>query len=143
MMEENVPQIYWREIVSTTIYTLNQVQIRSKTGKTPYELLFGITSTVKYFRVFGSKYYIKRDEDLGKFDARSDEGIFLGYSTQSKAYQYYNKRLRKIIESTNVNVDEDMEKPSRYYEYEADDQNDISDQEEQVQTPVQISFSYK
>jgi len=86
MMEANVPQMFWREAVSTAVYTLNRVQIRSNTGKTPYELWFGITPTMRYFRVFGSKCYIKRDEDLRKFDARSDEGIFLGYSTQSKAY---------------------------------------------------------
>jgi len=52
---------------------------------------------MRYFRVFGSKCYIKRDEDLGKFDARSDEGIFLGYSTQSKAYRCFNKRLKKLL----------------------------------------------
>ena len=39
---------------------------------------------VKYFRVFGSKCYIRNDrENLGKFDAKSDESIFLGYSTTS------------------------------------------------------------
>jgi len=124
MMEASVPQMFWREAVSTAVYTLNRVQIRSNTGKTPYELWFGITPTVRYFRVFGSKCYIKRDEDLGKFDARSDEGIFLGYSTQSKAYRCYNKRLRKMIESTNVKVDEGIEKPSRFYECDEDDQND-------------------
>jgi len=32
-----------------------------------------------YLLVFGRKCYMKRnDEDLAKFDARVDEGIFLG-----------------------------------------------------------------
>ena len=31
--------------------------------KTPYELWFGRPASVKYFRVFGSKCYIKRDDD--------------------------------------------------------------------------------
>jgi hypothetical protein len=43
---------------------------------------------------------------LEKFYTRSDEGIFLGYCTKSKAYQCYKKRLNKIVESTNVRVDE-------------------------------------
>jgi len=72
MLEANFPQMFWKEAISTAVYTLNRVQIRNNTGKTPYELWFGITPPVKYFRVFGSKCYIKRDEDLGKFDARSD-----------------------------------------------------------------------
>ena len=71
-----------------------------------------VWKSVKYFRVFGSKCYIKRNEDdLGKFDSRTDEGIFLGYSSTKKAYRCYNKRLHQIIESADVRVD-DM-KPRR------------------------------
>lgn len=62
--------------------------------KTPYEVWNGKPPIVKNFKIFGSKCYIKRDEEyLGKFDARENEGIFLGYSTNSKAYQCYNKKL--------------------------------------------------
>ena len=61
--------------------------------KTPYELWFGRPGSVKYFRDFGSKCYIKIDDDnLGKFDSRTDEGIFLGYSSTKKAYTCYNLR---------------------------------------------------
>ena len=50
---------------------------------------------MKYFRVFGSKCYILNDgENPGKFDAKSDEGIFLGYSTNSRAYRVYNKHTK-------------------------------------------------
>ena len=55
---------------------------------------------------FGSKYYIKRDDDVGKFDPRSDEGVFLGYSLKSKAYKYFNHRTKTIVECTNVKIDE-------------------------------------
>ena len=62
---------------------------------------------VKYFKVFGSKCYIKRlDENLGKFDCRSNEGIFLGYSSNKKAYRCYNLRSHKIVESADVKVDD-------------------------------------
>ena len=54
-------------------------------NKTPYELWFGHSPSVKYFRIFGSKCYIKRDVDIGKFDPRSNEGMFFGYSLKSKA----------------------------------------------------------
>ena len=57
--------------------------------------------------MFGSNCYIKRNEDdLGKFDSRTDEGIFLGYSSTKKAYRGYNKRLHKIVESVDVKVDD-------------------------------------
>ena len=56
---------YWREGVSTTIYILNRGKLRINSNKTPYELWFGRAPSVKYFKVFGSKCYIKRlDENL-------------------------------------------------------------------------------
>jgi hypothetical protein len=75
--------------------------------KTPYELWFGRSTSVKYFRVFGSKCYIKNDEDnLGKFDPRSNKGIFIGYSPNKKDYRCYNLRLHKMVESANVKIDD-------------------------------------
>lgn len=68
LIEGNVAQNFWREAVSTVVYTFNQVHIKGDSSKTPYELWFGHVPTVKYFKVFGSKCYIKRDEDIGKFD---------------------------------------------------------------------------
>lgn len=126
LIEINVTQTFWREVVSTIVYTFNQVHIKGNSGKTPYELWFGHVPIFKYFKVFGSKCYIKRDEDIGKFDARCDEGIFLGYSTKSKAYQCYKKRLRKIVESKNVKVDESLGKKIRACGYEFDDEDIIS-----------------
>jgi hypothetical protein len=58
------------------------------------------------FKVFGSKCCIKRlDKNLIKFDARSDEGILLGYAPTKKAYRCYNI-LHKIVESIDVKVDD-------------------------------------
>ena len=66
---------------------------------------------MKYFQVFGSKCYILNDqENLEKFDAKSDEGIFLGYSTTSKAYRVFNKRTKTVIESINVEIDDALTK---------------------------------
>ena len=80
--------------------------------RTPYELWFGRKATVRHFKVFGSKCYIKRiEQNMGKFDEKADEGIFLGYSTRSKAYRCYNKRLAKIVESIDVKFDEQVEQP--------------------------------
>ncbi|KAF7151471.1 hypothetical protein RHSIM_Rhsim02G0147400 [Rhododendron simsii] len=45
-------------------------------------------------------------EHLGKFDSRSDEGIFLGYCTVSRAFRVYNNPTRSVMESINVVVDE-------------------------------------
>jgi hypothetical protein len=81
MNERNIPQTYWVEAIHTTVHNLNKSHLRPQSDKTPYELWFGRPSSIKHFKVFGSTCYIKNnDENIGKYDDRADEGIFLGYA---------------------------------------------------------------
>ena len=68
----------------------------------------GRKPTVAYFKPFGCTCFIHNNgkDNLGKFDARSDEGIFIGYSTSSKAYRVYSKRTKIVEESIHVVFDE-------------------------------------
>ena len=71
----------------------NRVLVRPILNKTSYELFNDRVPSVSYFKVFGSKCFILNTKDnLDKFDPKSDEGIFVGYSIRSKAYRVYNKR---------------------------------------------------
>nr|GFC46705.1 hypothetical protein [Tanacetum cinerariifolium] len=45
-------------------------------------------------------------ENLDKIKNKGDECIFVGYSTQSRAYRIFKKRTRVIMESIHVNFDE-------------------------------------
>nr|GFA30650.1 retrovirus-related Pol polyprotein from transposon TNT 1-94 [Tanacetum cinerariifolium] len=45
-------------------------------------------------------------KNLDKMKEKGDECIFVGYSTQSRAYRVFNKRTRVIMESIHVNFDE-------------------------------------
>ena len=57
--------------------------------------------------MYGGKCYVlKDDEHLGKFDAKAEEGIFLGYSLESKAYRVFMINDKKVIESLNVTFDD-------------------------------------
>jgi hypothetical protein len=44
---------------------------------------------------------------------KSDEGIFLGYSTNSRAYRVYNTRIENVMESINVVIDDEIEASSK------------------------------
>jgi hypothetical protein len=44
---------------------------------------------------------------LGKFDAKSDVGIFFGYSTSSQASRVYNTRTKVVMESVNIVRDDE------------------------------------
>ena len=103
----------WGEAVNTACHTVYRVYFRLGTKKTPYELWKGRKPNVKYFKIFGSTCFILKDrENVGKFDSRSDEGIFLGYSFTSKAYRVYNKRTMKVMETVNVVIDESSDSGS-------------------------------
>jgi hypothetical protein len=105
--EHNLPQYFWAEAVNTACYVINRTIIRNTLNKTPYELWNNRKPNIGYFKVFGCKCFVLNDRDnLGKFDAKSDEGIFLGYSTNSKAYRVFNKRTMVVDESMHVVFDE-------------------------------------
>jgi hypothetical protein len=111
---KNLAQHFWGEAKNIAYHIINRVYLRPETNKTPYEIWRGKYPTVKYFRTFGSKSYILRDnENLEKFDPKSDDGIFLGYSTNSRAYRVFNKRTKTVMETINVVIDdEDVEAPT-------------------------------
>ena len=62
MNEKNIAQTYWVEASHTTIHILNKAHLRPNNDKTPYELWFGRNASIKHFKVFGSKCYIKNNE---------------------------------------------------------------------------------
>ena len=102
------------EAVNTVCHTVNRVYFRFDTKKTPYELWKGRKPNVKYFRIFGSICFILKDrENVRKFDSRNNEGIFLGYSSTSKAYRVYNKRTKKVMKTVNVVINESSESSSK------------------------------
>ncbi|GJY80666.1 retrovirus-related pol polyprotein from transposon TNT 1-94 [Tanacetum coccineum] len=104
--EQSLPQKSWCYAVDTSTYILNRILIRAILGKTPFKLLRGRKPTLDYFKVFGSKCFILNTKDyLTKFDPKSYEGVFLGYSQNSKAHIILSKHIMKIEES-NVTFNE-------------------------------------
>ncbi|KAJ9557983.1 hypothetical protein OSB04_012597 [Centaurea solstitialis] len=107
MAHSGVPQAFWAEAVSTACFTQNRTLIVKRTGKTAYEMIEQRKPNIDYFRVFGCKCYVLNDrDDLGKFDPKSNESIFIGYSHNSKTYRVFNKRTQTILESSNVDYSE-------------------------------------
>ncbi|XP_075103324.1 putative mitochondrial protein AtMg00710 [Nicotiana tabacum] len=108
LLEHSFPNHFWAEGVSTAFHILNRFLIRPILKKTPYELWKDKRPNISYFHLFGSKCFIHNNgkDNLGKFDPRSDEGIFLGYSLNSRSFRVYNKRTLCVEESVHVIFDE-------------------------------------
>jgi len=96
-----LPKCFWVDAMSIACYVMNRVLIRLILKKTPCELLNGRKPNISHLKVFGCKCYILNNdkESLGKFDAKLDKGIFLGYSLSTHAYRLYNKKLMTVEES--------------------------------------------
>nr|GEV47394.1 hypothetical protein [Tanacetum cinerariifolium] len=72
-------------------------------NKTLYELFRGKTHALSFMRLFGCHVTILNTLDhLGKFDGKEDEGYFVGYSINSKAFRVYNIRTRRVEENLHI-----------------------------------------
>ncbi|GJU40980.1 retrovirus-related pol polyprotein from transposon TNT 1-94 [Tanacetum coccineum] len=102
-----VPLFFWAEAIATTCFTQNRSLVIPRHEKTPFHIINAQKPLVKFFHIFGSLCYIVRyGENLYKMKEKGDACIFVGYSTQSKAYRVFNKRTRIIVETIHVNFDE-------------------------------------
>nr|GFB14590.1 retrovirus-related Pol polyprotein from transposon TNT 1-94 [Tanacetum cinerariifolium] len=101
-----VPLFFWAEAIVTACFTQNRSLVIPRHEITPYHIINERIPSVKFFYIFGSVCYIVRDgENLDKMKEKGDECIFVGYSTQSRAYRVFNKRTRVIMEYIHVNFD--------------------------------------
>ncbi|GJT19938.1 putative ribonuclease H-like domain-containing protein [Tanacetum coccineum] len=65
------------------------------------------TPTLSFMRPFGCPVTILNTIDhLGKFDGKADEGFFVGYSLNSKAFRVFNSRTRIVEENLHIRFSE-------------------------------------
>ncbi|GKA85116.1 putative ribonuclease H-like domain-containing protein [Tanacetum coccineum] len=77
-------------------------------SQTPYELFRGRTPALSFMRPFGCHVSILNTLDqLDKFDGKSDDGFFVGYSMTSKAFRVYNIRTKRVEENLHIRFLED------------------------------------
>lgn len=108
--EMNLPEYFWEDAINTACHVLNRIIIKPILDQTSYELLKGKKPNVSHLRVFGCKCFILNNgkDKLGKFDAKADDGIFLGYSCNSKTYGVFNKMTLVVEEFIHVAFDETL-----------------------------------
>nr|GEZ29628.1 ribonuclease H-like domain-containing protein [Tanacetum cinerariifolium] len=81
----------------------SRILVTKPHNKTPYELFLGRKPAVGFIRPFRCPVTILNILDhLGKFDGKADEGFFVGYSINSKAFRVFNSRTRIVEENLHV-----------------------------------------
>ncbi|GJW71168.1 ribonuclease H-like domain-containing protein [Tanacetum coccineum] len=107
LADSKLPTTFWAEAVNTACYVQNRVLVVKPYNKTPYELFHGRTPTLSFMRPFGCLVTILNTIDhLGKFDGKADEGFFVGYSLNSKAFRVFNSRTRIVEENLHIRFSE-------------------------------------
>nr|AAU10766.1 putative polyprotein [Oryza sativa Japonica Group] len=130
--EYKTPRKFWAEAINTAYYISNRVFLRSKLGKTSYELRFGHQPKVSHLCVFGCKCFVLKSGNLDKFEARSTDGLFLGYLAHTRGYRVLVLETNKIVETCEVSFDEASPgtlsqiqgEDGRIFEDESDDNDD-------------------
>ncbi|GJX78814.1 retrovirus-related pol polyprotein from transposon TNT 1-94 [Tanacetum coccineum] len=107
LADSKLPTTFWAEAVNTACYVQNRVLVVKPHNKTPYELFHGRTRTLSFMRLFRCPVTILNTIDhLGKFDGKADEGFFVGYSLNSKAFRVFNSRTRIVEENLHIRFSE-------------------------------------
>ncbi|GJU52826.1 putative ribonuclease H-like domain-containing protein [Tanacetum coccineum] len=89
LADSKLPTTFWVEAVSTACYVQNKVLVVKPHNKTPYELFRGFKPALSFMRPFRCHVTILNTLDsLGKFDGKSDDGFFVGYSLSSTQEEF-------------------------------------------------------
>ncbi|GKC78369.1 putative ribonuclease H-like domain-containing protein, partial [Tanacetum coccineum] len=107
LVDSKLPTTFWAEAVNTACYVQNRVLVVKPHNKTPYELFNGRPPILSFMRPFGCPVTILNTIDhLGKFDGKADEGFFVGYSLNKKAFRVFNSRTRIVEENLHIRFSE-------------------------------------
>ncbi|GKC46495.1 putative ribonuclease H-like domain-containing protein [Tanacetum coccineum] len=107
LADSKLPTTFWAEAVNTACYVQNRVLVVKPHNKTVYELFHGRTPTLSFMRPFGYRVTIFNIIDhLGKFDGKVNEGFFVGYSLNNKAFRVFNNRTRIVEENLHIRFSE-------------------------------------
>ncbi|CAB0033335.1 unnamed protein product [Trichogramma brassicae] len=102
LLQSGLPASFWAEAIHTANYIRNRCYSET-VGCTPFEKWTGSKPCISHMRSFGEKVHVlNKSPTKGKFDRRGLEGIFLGYSDDSKAFRVWLPGAKKIVSSRDV-----------------------------------------
>lgn len=103
MRQAGAPPHFWAETLNNANYTRNRYPTSVLNGEIPFMAWTGKTPSVNYFQVFGTKTFVlDKTQNRGKFESKSQLGVFTGYAHESKAYRIYMPQSRSMTISKDV-----------------------------------------
>jgi hypothetical protein len=114
-------------LMQSTLHVIFQIIfMHSLFNLTPSELCFGHQPYVSHLTPFGCKCFILKRGNLDKFESRSSDGIFLGYTPHGRSYRVFNLETNTTVELCDVTFDETAPCPRDVFESAGDKQMEQS-----------------
>ena len=105
----SLPEKFWDEAVFTSTFLINRMTTPILQHKSPYEVLFNIKPDYTLLRTFGCLCYpYLRPYSPHKLSARSEQCIFLGYSSFHIGYRCLSLSTNRLYISRNVIFEESI-----------------------------------
>ncbi|GBL96015.1 Retrovirus-related Pol polyprotein from transposon TNT 1-94 [Araneus ventricosus] len=119
LLQSRLRMKFWAKAINCAVYIRNRCPKRGlqTENETPFQKLFGKKPTLKLFQRFGQKAFaLNKQPQKSKFDARSTECIFIGYSDENRVYRLFDSQVQKAITSRDVKFINEFENTSNYEE---------------------------
>lgn len=103
IFDADLPKSFWAEAVATAAYIVNRSPTKGLTAMTPEEVWTGKIPDLSHMRIFGCKAMVHvPKQKRKKWDAKSEEKIFVGYSMDTKGYRLVDLKTKKLVISRDV-----------------------------------------
>jgi hypothetical protein len=109
LTKSRLPKSLWHEALATATYLVNRNPHSSlPNSQTPFEALTGKKPDLCRLRVWGCTAFVLKTTAAGrkKLDTKALEGVFVGYSTVSKAWRVLIPSTGRVVESPHVTFHE-------------------------------------
>ena len=108
--EKNLTKKFWAEAANTSVFLQNRLPTTSVKNQTSFEAWYGYKPSLNFLKVFGCLCFtyvpqVKRDT----LDKKAVQGIFIGYSTISKAYKVDQPETGNVVISRDMHFVENEE----------------------------------
>ncbi|KAA0037127.1 gag-pol polyprotein [Cucumis melo var. makuwa] len=107
--EKSLPKKFWAEAANTAVFLQNRLPTKAVKEKTPFEAWYGYKPSLKFLKVFGCLCFTHVPQSKRDKLRRASPGVFIGYSSISKAYKIFQPQTGKIVVSRDVHFVEDEE----------------------------------
>lgn len=107
LFHSHTPLKFWVDAFNSAVYVINRLPSKVLNDKSPFELLFSTAPNFDNFHPFGCCIYpCLRDYTANKFEPRSLDCVFLGYSSSHKGFRCYDPISYRVYISHHAKFDE-------------------------------------